>query len=207
MTPLQNIQFPKKDQKKQKIILTSPRGAVYDQKKAQEYSKLDHLILIAGHYEGVDERVMEYIDEEISIGDFVMTGGEIATAAIVDSVIRLIPGVLKKETATEQESFFNTTIKQLIVVVGEHPVLKKLEKSGIKTVQLLEYPHYTRPEEFDKKKVPEILLLGNHAEIEKWRFKQAFEITLKRRPNLLLDATHARSVVPADTSTPLAKED
>lgn len=170
---------------KEKIVLTSPRGTVYNQKKAKDYSKLDHLIIIAGHYEGIDERVSKYIDEEVSVGDFVLTGGEIAAAAIVDSVVRLMPGVLKKDEATENESFFNVSIDTLIKTVGEHEVLHGLKQRGVKTVQLLEYPHYTRPETYDGQIVPEVLLSGHHAEIERWRMQKAFELTLARRRDLL----------------------
>jgi tRNA (guanine37-N1)-methyltransferase len=146
---------------KEKTILTSPKGKVFNQKKAIIYSKLGHLIIIAGHYEGVDERVLDYVDEEISMGDFVMTGGEIPAAAIVDSVIRLIPGVLKKDEATRQESF------------------------NINKKKLLEYPQYTRPESFMGKKVPKILLSGDHKKIEDWRMKKASEETRRKRPELL----------------------
>ncbi len=144
-----------------KIILTSPRGSVFNQKKAREFSKLDHLTIIAGHYEGVDERVVNYIDEEISIGDFVLTGGEIPAAAIVDSVARLITGVLKKEEATAQETF------------------------SIRGKNLLEYPQYTRPEEFKGLKVPRIIMEGNHKKIEEWRLEEALKATKKRRPELI----------------------
>ena len=172
-------------QRSEKIVLTSAKGKPFNQKKAQEFSKLGHLILIAGHYEGVDERVMDEIDEELSLGDFVMTGGEIAVAAVVDAVVRLIPGVLKKDQATEQESFLHYSIKYLIEQCGEHPVLKQLEDKGVEEVRLLEYPHYTRPEEFEDKKVPEVLLSGNHAEIQKWQIQKSFEQTLQKRPDLL----------------------
>lgn len=172
---------------KKKIILTSPKGEVFNQKKAQEYSKLNHLIIICGHYEGVDERVLDFVDEEVSLGDFVMTGGEITAAAISDSIVRLLPGVLKKDKATEVESFFETSINQLIEVVGEDELLKKLKRKGVKTVKLLEYPQYTRPEIFLRKKVPKELLSGNHKEIEKWRLKKAYEETIKKRKDLLLN--------------------
>lgn len=145
---------------KSKVILTSPRGKSFDQGKAKEFSKLDHLLIISGHYEGVDERVTEFIDEEISIGDFVLTGGEIPAAAIVDAVVRLVPGVLKKKEATVNESF------------------------DIGGKKLLEYPHYTRPEEYKGLKVPEVLMKGNHKEIEKWRLDKAKEETRKRRKDL-----------------------
>lgn len=143
-------------------ILMSASGTSYKQSKAKEFSMLDHLIIVCGHYEGVDQRFIDkYIDEEISIGDFVLTGGEIPAMAIVDSVTRLIPGVLEKEEATKEESFSPATSGQL------------------------EYPHYTRPEEFEGQKVPEILLSGNHGEIKKWREQKSLEKTRKIRPDLL----------------------
>ncbi|OGK19565.1 tRNA (guanosine(37)-N1)-methyltransferase TrmD [Candidatus Roizmanbacteria bacterium RIFCSPHIGHO2_02_FULL_40_13b] len=170
-----------------KILLTSAKGAIYSQKKAVEFSQLPSLTIIAGHYEGVDERVLDYIDEEISIGDFVMTGGEIAACAIIDSVVRLIPNVLKKEEATEEESFFEVQLDELMNAVPNDEELVRLKNEGTVSVQLLEYPHFTRPEEFDGKKVPEILLSGNHAQIRAWRITKAFEITKARRPDLLVN--------------------
>lgn len=142
-----------------KIILLSPRGKVWKQEMAQKYSKFNHLILICGHYEGVDERIKKFIDEEISIGDFVLTGGEIPAMAVVDSIVRLIPKVLEKSAATINESFSDS--------------------------KLLEYPQYTHPENFNGLKVPPILLSGNHGEIEKWRNEKSIEITKKNRPDLL----------------------
>lgn len=174
------------DRRGRKIILTSPKGQLYRQEKAREFSKFNHLIIIAGHYEGVDERVLDFVDEEVSLGDFVLTGGEIAAAAIVDSVVRLLPGVLKKDEATKQETFFEISIDQLIKFIGENETLNNLQKKGAKKVRFLEYPQYTRPEEFQGKKVPKILLSGNHQEIEKWRLKKAFEETLKKRKDLLV---------------------
>ncbi|MDH7476072.1 MAG: tRNA (guanosine(37)-N1)-methyltransferase TrmD [Microgenomates group bacterium] len=169
---------------KSKIFLTSPKGKVFDQKKAKELAKLDKLVIICGHYEGIDERVRQFADEEISLGDFVMTGGEITAAAIVDSVIRLAPGVLKKE-ATEKESFSEYEVDYLIKILGENEILKKLKEKRIKKTKLLEYPQYTRPEEFLGLKVPKVLLSGNHKEIEKWRIKKAWEETVKKRQDLL----------------------
>lgn len=145
---------------KSKIILLSPRGKVWNQEMARKYSKLDHLILICGHYEGVDERVKNFVDEEISIGDYVLTGGEIPALVIVDSIVRLIPGVIEKPEAVKNESFSNFKF-------------------------LLEYPQYTRPENFQGLKVPKILLSGDHKKIEKWRAEQALKITKKLRPDLL----------------------
>lgn len=145
----------------EKIALLSATGKTYNQQKAKTLSQLDHLILICGHYEGVDERIKNYIDEEISIGDYILTGGEIPAMIIIDSVCRLIKGVLP-EGATEDESF-----------------------STVGHQTLLEYPHYTNPREYDGEKVPEILLSGNHPEIKKWRQKKAEDTTRKLRPNLL----------------------
>jgi len=142
------------------VVLTSASGTPYKQAKAKEFSKLDHLIIICGHYEGVDQRFIDqYVDEEISIGDYVLTGGELPAMIIADSVVRLIPGVLKKPEATLDESFTDSN--------------------------LVEYPQYTRPDEFEGLRVPEILTSGNHGEVEKWRQKQALEKTKKTRPDLL----------------------
>lgn len=167
------------------IVLTSARGSVFNQKKALKFSQLKELVIYAGHYEGFDERFSEYVDEEISLGDFVMTGGELTATAVCDAVVRLLPGVLKKENATTEESFFMTSIIQIIEMVGEHPVLLALQRKGATEVRLLEYPQYTRPEEFDSKKVPEILLSGDPKKIKKWQYQKAFEETLKRRPDFL----------------------
>lgn len=170
---------------KRKIVLTSPKGTVYNQNKAREFSKLDHLILIAGHYEGVDERILTQVDEEISFGDFVMTGGEIAATAVVDSVVRLIPGVLEKTEAVQEESFFEASVSELEKIVGDDEIFNKLKARGKKSVQLLEYPHYTRPEEFKGQAVPRVLLSGDHAEIRRWRLSKAWEQTKKLRPDLI----------------------
>lgn len=168
-----------------KIILMSAKGKGYSQSIAEQYSKLNHLVVIAGHYEGFDARVEELVDEQISVGDFVLTGGEIPAAAIVDSVVRLIPGVLKKEKAPKEESFFRCPVNRLIDQLGEDEILQRLKEKGVTEVSLVEYPQYTRPEDFNGSKVPTVLLSGNHAEIEKWRLKQAYEETKKRRPDLL----------------------
>ncbi len=139
----------------QKVTLTSASGKTYNQKKAQEYSNLKHLIIICGHYEGVDERVMEFVDEEISIGDFILTGGEIPAMLITDSVARLVTGVLK-EGATRLESFSDET---------------------------LEHPQYTRPENFKGLKVPEVLLSGNHGKIEEWKKEESLKKTKRNKSN------------------------
>lgn len=147
---------------KVKIILTSAKGHTYAQAKAEKYSKLEHLVIIAGHYEGVDERVMAFVDDEISIGQYVLTGGELPAAIIADSVVRLLPGVLKKDDAARNESFSLVEAEQS-VVSGQLS-----DKKSIKA-RKREHPHYTRPIEFMGMKVPEVLMSGNHKEIEKWR--------------------------------------
>lgn len=142
----------------QKIILLSAHGKQFNQILSKNYSKLKHLIIICGHYEGFDERIKNFIDEEVSVGDFILTGGEIPAMLITDSISRLVKGVIK-EGSSSNESF----------------------------TPLLEYPHYTKPQVFNKLKVPEVLLSGNHKEIESWRKKKSFETTKKLRPDLLKD--------------------
>ena len=141
-----------------KVIYMSPQGKKLDQKKVEELSKQEHLILLCGHYEGIDQRVIDRIvDEEISIGDYVLTGGELPAMVLIDSVSRYIDGVLK-EDSTKEESF---------------------------SQGLLEYPQYTRPEVFEDERVPEILLTGHHQNIDKWRREQSLKITFNKRPDLL----------------------
>lgn len=167
------------------VVLTSARGKRYTQKHAQEYAKLKHLIIVAGHYEGIDERVLHMVNEEVSIGDFVLTGGELPAAVLVDSIVRLLPGVLEKENATKEETFGTVTLDELKRAGIKDKRIEELEQKGIKAVQLLEYSQYTRPQEFDKHKVPAVLLSGDHKKIATWRLKQAWTITKKRRPDLL----------------------
>lgn len=141
-----------------KVIYMSPQGNTLNQKKVEELSKYEHLIILCGHYEGIDQRVIDKIvDEEISIGDYVLTGGEIPAMVLIDSVSRYAEGVISKESI-EEESFTNG---------------------------LLEYPQYTRPEVFEGEKVPEVLLSGNHQNIAKWRKEEALKITKIKRPDLL----------------------
>ncbi|MCX6730741.1 MAG: tRNA (guanosine(37)-N1)-methyltransferase TrmD [Candidatus Roizmanbacteria bacterium] len=172
-------------EQKPHIVLTSAKGSLFNQKKAQDYSQLKHLVIYAGHYEGFDERFSDYIDEEVSLGDFIMTGGELTAATICDAIVRLLPGVLKKENATTEESFFICKVEDLQKIMGDDLTLSSLQKKGIKEIRLLEYPQYTRPEEFEGKKVPEILLSGDPKKIKAWQLKKAFELTLQRRPDLL----------------------
>ena len=147
------------------IILLTPQGQPFRQKEALRLSHETHLILLCGHYEGVDERVRNLADEEISLGDFVLTGGEIPAMAVVDAVVRLLPGALGNEKGTVEESFS----------------LKDDEGN-----LLLEYPQYTRPREYRGLSVPDVLLSGNHAKIKKWRQEQSFQRTQTRRPDLTL---------------------
>ena len=171
---------------KERIVLTSARGEQYTQKHTQRYAQLEHLIIIAGHYEGVDERITQQIDEEISIGDFVLTGGELPAAMLIDSVVRLIPGVLEKEAATTEETFQEVSLDEIKRAGVNDALIEKLERKGIRKARLLEYPQYTRPQEFDMMEVPAILLSGDPKKIAAWRLRQAWIITKKRRPDLLI---------------------
>jgi tRNA (guanine37-N1)-methyltransferase len=146
-----------KENNKGKVIFLGPRGKTFNQELAKELSKEEGLIFLCGHYEGIDERVYKYIDMEVSLGDFVLTGGEMAAIPVIDSILRLIPGVLGKEESFMEESFYNG---------------------------LLEYPQYTRPEDFEGDKVPEVLLSGHHENIRKWRRFKSLEVTKKKRPDL-----------------------
>ncbi len=148
----------KKGQKGKAIILLTPQGKVFNQNIAKKLSKYKTIVFICGRYEGFDERVRTLVDMEISIGDFVLTGGEIPALAILDTVARLVPGVVGKEESLVHESF---------------------------SENMLEYPQYTRPEVFNKQRVPKVLLTGHHANIEKWRMQEALKRTKKRRPDLL----------------------
>lgn len=142
-----------------RVVLMSPAGARFDQQAARRLSNEEHLIFLSGHYEGMDQRVVDHwVDEEISLGDYVLTNGAIAAVVVMDAVVRLLPGVLGDEMSAVEESF------------GE---------SG-----LLEAPHYTKPAEFHGLRVPEILLSGNHAKIAEWRYQQAQARTRERRPDL-----------------------
>jgi tRNA (guanine37-N1)-methyltransferase len=148
------------------VVLLSPQGRLFTQELALEYSTRPQLVLICGRYEGVDERVVEHlVDDEVSIGDYVLSGGEIPAMVVVDAVTRLIPGAVGCEESTQRESFMGG---------------------------LLDHPHYTRPAEFRGLKIPEVLLRGNHAEIEKWRRRKAIEKTLSRRPDLIRSVSNER---------------
>jgi len=148
-----------KNKEKVHTVLLSPQGKTLNQEKVKELSSYNNLTLICGHYEGVDERVRKSIvDEEVSIGDYVLTGGELPAMVLVDAVSRMVDGVLGDEDSSKKDSFYEG---------------------------LLEHPHYTRPREFENMKVPEVLLSGHHARIKRWRLKKALKRTLIRRPDLL----------------------
>lgn len=148
-----------KDLKKEdtKVLLMCPTGEVYKQSAAYKFKEFKHLIIVCGHYEGFDERIRNYVDYEISIGDFILTGGEIPAMAITDSIVRLLKGVIT-ESSYQNDSF---------------------------TQNLLDYPTYTKPRDFEGLKVPEVLLSGDHKKIEEYRKKEALEITKRKRPDLL----------------------
>lgn len=149
----------KTSETKPRILLMCPQGEQFTQKKAEELSKEKHLIFICGHYEGYDERIRTHLaTDELSIGDFILTGGELASMVIIDSVARLIPGVLGNQASHQQDSY---------------------------STGLLEHPHYTRPQNFRGMKVPEVLLSGDHKKIEEWRRKESLRRTVERRPDLL----------------------
>ena len=151
-------ELSEQERNNKRVVYMSPRGKIFDQKKARELSEIDELIILCGHYEGVDQRIIdEIVDEEISIGDFVLTGGEIPACIVTDAVARLVDGVLSDAECYEKESI----------------------SSG-----LLEYPQYTRPYEFHGKKVPDVLISGHHENIDKWRTERASEITEATRPDL-----------------------
>jgi tRNA (guanine37-N1)-methyltransferase len=144
--------------RKARVIYLSPQGTTLDQPTVRRLAGYERLVLLCGHYEGVDERALNWVDEEISIGDYVLTGGELPAMVLIDAVSRLVPGVVKEASSVAQDSFFNG---------------------------LLDHSHYTRPAEFKGYAIPDVLLSGNHALVEKWRREQVLLRTLERRPDLL----------------------
>ncbi len=165
---------------KQSVVLLSAQGRRFTQKVAAELAVLDRVVFMCGRYEGVDERVAEFLaDRELSIGDYVLSGGEIAAAVIVEAVMRLLPGAVGNEASTQQESF---TVEQPSAV---NPKTPSGANSTCGSNGLLDYPHYTRPAEFRGMAVPEALMSGNHEEIRFWRRQRALEKTLRNRPDLL----------------------
>ena len=164
----------------QSVILLSAQGRRLDQTLAAELSGLDRIVLICGRYEGVDERISEHLaDREVSIGDYVLSGGELGAAVIVDTVTRLIPGAVGNQNSTRQESFTESSITAKAKLAGDAP------SSTCGSGGLLDYPHYTRPADFRGMAVPEVLVNGNHDQIRNWRRKTALAKTLRNRPDLL----------------------
>jgi tRNA (guanine37-N1)-methyltransferase len=158
------------------VILVSAQGRRFDQDEARELASMERLVFICGRYEGVDERVTEFLaDREISIGDYVLSGGELAAAVIIDTVVRLIPGALGNEASARQESFTSSA-----TVTNDDAPDSTCSSGG-----LLDYPHYTRPADFRGMAVPEVLVSGNHEDIRRWRRRTAIEKTLRNRPDLL----------------------
>lgn len=152
-----------------RCVYLTPQGSVFTQKMAKEFAKEQELILLCGHYEGIDERVLdEIVTDYVSIGDYVLTGGELPAMVLVDAISRMVPGVLSNQESGQAESFENG---------------------------LLEYPQYSRPEEWMGKKVPEVLLSGHHKKIEEWRKEQSVKRTMERRPDLLSEVNHNKELI------------
>jgi tRNA (guanine37-N1)-methyltransferase len=171
-----------------RVVLLSAQGRPFSQSIAREFAHLDRVVFVCGRYEGVDERVNQlYCDEELSIGDYILSGGELAAAVVVDAVMRLLPGVLGNEASSEFESF---GVPDAEIDTDIEGVPRSQHGAG----GLLDYPHYTRPAEFAGLPVPEVLLNGDHAQIRRWRREQQLRKTLANRPDLL-------------TNAPLSKED
>jgi tRNA (guanine37-N1)-methyltransferase len=170
---------PRNERAKQSVILLSAQGKRFDQSVAGELSTLERIVLICGRYEGVDERVGEHLaDRELSIGDYVISGGELGAAVVMDAVIRLIPGAVGNEASTRQESFSTQPESHT----------ENMPSSTCASGGLLDYPHYTRPAEFRGMTVPEVLVSGDHEEIRRWRRRTALQKTLRNRPDLLEQA-------------------
>ncbi len=172
-----------RDTARERVILLSAQGRPFTQAMAREMAKLERVVLLCGRYEGVDERVNDLLaDTELSIGDYVISGGELAAAVIVDAVTRLLPGVLGNEDSARYESF--AAEEKIDLDASEKTPRSTCDSGG-----LLDYPHYTRPSEFRGLAVPAVLSSGNHEEIRRWRRRQSLEKTLRNRPELLLDST------------------
>jgi tRNA (guanine37-N1)-methyltransferase len=166
---------------KQSVILLSAQGQRFTQQIAAELATLDRMVLICGRYEGVDERVADFLaDRELSIGDYVLSGGELGAAVIIEAIMRLLPGAVGNEASTRQESFSGQSLAEQAQAEAPHAADSTCGSGG-----LLDYPHYTRPADFRGMPVPEVLLNGDHQQIRKWRRQRALEKTLRNRPDLL----------------------
>jgi tRNA (guanine37-N1)-methyltransferase len=173
----------KRDRGRESVILLSPQGEIFNQSIAFELSQVGRVVLICGRYEGVDERVAEFLaDREISVGDYVLSGGELPAAIIVDAITRLIPGALGNQASSKTESFGAGEVRMKLPMDADG---KRIPDSTISAGGLLDYPHYTRPADFRGMKVPDPLVNGDHEAIRRWRRRQALEKTLRNRPDLL----------------------
>ncbi len=183
---LEGLQVPPREERtssaaRQSVLVLSAQGRLFGQEMAHELARLERVVLLCGRYEGVDERVIEHLcDREVSVGDFVMSGGELGAALIVDCVTRLLPGALGNEASSRSESFSGLAAEPRYDERGRLEPDSTCGSGG-----LLDYPHYTRPAEFHGWQVPEVLLNGNHDEIRRWRRRRALEKTLSNRPDLL----------------------
>ncbi len=182
--PSASMRYPE-NLSRRAIVLLSASGKIFRQETARRLAKLERIVLICGRYEGVDERVAQHLaTDEISIGDFVLSGGELPAAMIVEAVTRLIPGALGNEDSTVNESFSEPGA----VSEGSQPAAPLRNPQHVTTRGILDYPHYTRPQSFRGWDVPEMLMSGNHEEIRRWRHEKALEKTRRNRPDLLADA-------------------
>ncbi len=194
---LKNGKLSHPENRDYEVIITSPTGKTLNQDLAKELSSKKNLIFLCGRYEGYDERIKNLATMEISLGDFVLSGGELAALSIIDSTLRLVPGVLGDIESAGAESF---EVKNYLEELTKREVQELLDKTGIKSreslekLQLLEYPQYTRPKDFRGQKVPEVLQSGDHKKILLWRLEQAIEITKAKRPDLISD--HLKSSYP-----------
>ena len=167
---------PPHQRKSESVVLLSAQGEMFRQDVAEQLAQLERVVLICGRYEGVDERVSEFLaDRELSVGDYVLSGGELAAAVVVDAVTRLVPGALGNVASSRQESFSSRA----------HEAVEGVPDSTCGSGGLLDYPHYTRPAEFRGMAVPEVLMSGNHEDIRRWRRRKALEKTMRNRPELL----------------------
>jgi tRNA (guanine37-N1)-methyltransferase len=176
---------PRAERQSESVVMLTPQGKLFSQQVAQELAALERVVFICGRYEGVDERVSEELaDREISVGDYILSGGELPAAVVLDAVTRLLPGALGNEASARQESFTRYTDKTA-PASAEAPGVPVPPDSTCGSGGLLDYPHYTRPAEFRGMQVPEVLVGGNHDDIRRWRRRKALEKTLRNRPDLL----------------------
>lgn len=188
LSELEKAQISHPEDRNYEVILTSPSGVKFNQEHAQQLSKKSNLVFLCGRYEGFDERIKNLVSMEVSLGDFVLSGGELAALTMIDASARLISGVLGDDSSSEAESF---AITNYLEKLSKREVNTLLEKTGLQSrealenLQLLEYPQYTRPKDFRGELVPDVLQSGDHKKILLWRLEKAIELTKERRPDLL----------------------